>query len=180
MDTNNSHSEAAPFSLDLSPWEPCPPHLTRHIHHLRGDWSTSFRPRHSHSRSFHFLELHHQCLDASGRDRSLNASPTLLIFLLKVLQACQAKRASKWPPITGPGTKPHHQVSTVKERRTSQMSRTYDLRNHLLQGWQTSSTRVNISDALGYEGPVAILNSATVTWKQPEIIQTQMGVVIFQ
>lgn len=106
--------------------------------------------------------------------------PYAFTFLLQVLQACPANRASKWPPTTSPGTEPHRQVSSVKEHGTLQLLRTYDLRNHLLQGWQTSSLRVNISDALGYEGPVATLNSATVTWKQPEITQTQMRGVTVQ
>lgn len=104
---------------------------------------------------------------ASDSDLSLNASPMLSVFLLKVLQACPANMASKWPPVshtvTGPGSKPHSQVSTAKEHRTLQLSRTYYLRNHLSQGWQTSSIIVNILDAVGYEVSVAILNPATVT-----------------
>lgn len=111
---------------------------------------------------------HDDCkISASDNDLSLNASPTLPVSLLKVLQACPANMASKWPPVshtvTGTGSEPHSQVSAAKEHRTLQGSRTYYLRNHLSQGWQTSSIIVNILDVVGYEVSVAILNPATVT-----------------
>lgn len=126
---------------------------------------------------FHYLKHNDSKIFASGRDLSLMLNDQPYAFNFPPRNSFRHAQLT-WPPdghpilvshiMIHPGTKLHSQVSLGSPGQL-----------YSCQGLTTYKTICNrvgrqllsILDGVGYEVFVAILNSATVTWKQPDIIR---------